>query len=392
MFGERLRQLRLARGFTLEALAARMGGLVTKQALSKYEGAKSFPSSVVLMKLASALEVKPDRLLSDPTVSVEFVAYRKGSKLGKREQEHAESLAKEGLQERVRLQGLTGQFNGSHLPVHTLVVKRLEDVETRATDLRARWNLGLDPIASVVDVLEEHFVHVLEIDAKEGFEGISAVAFDEGRNVAAAAVVTRRGVPGERQRLNLAHEVGHLVLKVPAAVEEERAAFRFGGAFLAPAEIIRNQVGTRRSSIQLRELFLLRDRFGMSMQALLYRFRDLDIISESHYRSWCRNMSILGWRKKEPEESQPERPRWLQRTVVRALAEDLITQEDAERILGERVQIELPLSRIERRAFMKLPLEERRRILAEQAARAAAAWEEDYADWRKIEGGDIAEY
>jgi hypothetical protein len=41
---------------------------------------------------------------------------------------------------------------------------------------------------------------------------------------------------------------------------------------------------------------------------------------------------------------------------------------------------------------MKLPLEERRRILAEQAARAAAAWEEDYADWRKIEGGDIAEY
>ena len=35
MLADRLRHVRLARGFSLEALAATMGGIVTKQALSK---------------------------------------------------------------------------------------------------------------------------------------------------------------------------------------------------------------------------------------------------------------------------------------------------------------------------------------------------------------------
>ena len=35
MICQRLKQLRLARGLSLDALAAEMGGIVTKQALSK---------------------------------------------------------------------------------------------------------------------------------------------------------------------------------------------------------------------------------------------------------------------------------------------------------------------------------------------------------------------
>ena len=35
--GARIRQLRTARGYSLDELAERMGGVVTKQALSKYE-------------------------------------------------------------------------------------------------------------------------------------------------------------------------------------------------------------------------------------------------------------------------------------------------------------------------------------------------------------------
>ena len=35
MIGERLTQLRLARNLTLDALSAKMGGIVTKQALVK---------------------------------------------------------------------------------------------------------------------------------------------------------------------------------------------------------------------------------------------------------------------------------------------------------------------------------------------------------------------
>lgn len=52
---------------------------------------------------------------------------------------------------------------------------------------------------------------------------------------------------------------------------------------------------------------------------------------------------------------------------------------------------EQPLTLEERRAFLRLPLAERRRILAEQAESLQAHYEED-TEWREFQGGDIVEY
>ena len=43
----RIKQLRLARGLSLDGLAQAMGGLVTKQSLSKYEKGLTKPSITV---------------------------------------------------------------------------------------------------------------------------------------------------------------------------------------------------------------------------------------------------------------------------------------------------------------------------------------------------------
>ena len=60
-------------------------------------------------------------------------------------------------------------------------------------------------------------------------------------------------------------------------------------------------------------------------------------------------------------------------------------------MLGEKINDE-SLSLVKRRAFMKLPLSERRRLMAEQAQQLAAHYEQDTA-WREIESGaDIVEY
>ena len=97
-----------------------------------------------------------------------------------------------------------------------------------------------------------------------------------------------------------------------------------------------------------------------------------------------------GWRKREPEELEPELPQWLHRTVLRAFSENLVTKEDAEKMLGEDVEGEQPLSVVGRHAFMKLPLEERRRILREQAAKLKDEYKPDpvRTAWQ---GGDICE-
>ena len=49
-----------------------------------------------------------------------------------------------------------------------------------------------------------------------------------------------------------------------------------------------------------------------------------------------------------------------------------------------------PLTLDERRAFMKLPLAERRRILARQAKEMAAHYEKDMS-WKDLETGDIVD-
>jgi Zn-dependent peptidase ImmA (M78 family) len=365
--------------------------VVTRQALWKYEQGKAQPSAVVLAKLSSALRTPAAALWRDPVYTVQFIAYRKGSALLKRDQVQVQAAVELALGERLQLRERAGLDHGLGVPDEPYVVATISDAETAAQQLRERWVLGMDPISSVSGVLEDHGVHVIEIEAAEKFDGISAVAHDQSGAIVGAAVVTRVGLPGERQRLDLAHELGHLVLTVSAEVDEERAAFRFAGAFLAPADAVRREVGARRAFVQLAELRLLKRRFGMSMQALLRRLYDLQIITESHYREWCIDINRLGYRKDEPDRMPPEQPQWLRRTALRALAEGQISRQEAERMLGEAIEREQALSLVERRALMKLPLAERRRVLTEQAAKVAAHYDRD-TEWRESQVGDIVDY
>jgi Zn-dependent peptidase ImmA (M78 family)/DNA-binding XRE family transcriptional regulator len=391
MIGQRLRQLRLSRNLTLEALAAEMGGIVTKQALFKYEHDQAQPSPIVLSKLAAALGVKSTHLFSRPMLRTEFIAYRKGSALTKKNENMVKALVEQALEDRIHVQELLGQSNSFMLPIKQLQVQQIEDTETAAVDLRNRWKLGFDPITNVTITLEDHLLCVLDVEASEKFDGISAITYDEENRLRAAAIVTRRGTPGERQRLNLTHELGHLVLNVSDDIDEEKAAFRFGAAFLAPAEKLLQEVGPKRSLIQPEELLLLKKKFGISIQALLYRLRDLAIITESYYRQWCININRIGWKKREPLELQNEEAQWLRRNVLRLIAEGLISSADAERILKKKLELEQPASIVERRAFLKLPLEKRRQILAEQAKKMAKYYEQN-SEWRDIEGSDVIEF
>lgn len=391
MNAKRLKQLRLARGLSLDALAAEMGGIITKQALSKYELGKATPSPVVLNKLAAALGIKAAYLWSEPSFSVRFIAYRKGSGLLKGEQKRVESVIIQSLEDRIRLQDLTGESNGALLPIRKLNVRKIADAELAAEKMRESWRIGQAPIANVTDMLEDHLVHVLEVEADEQFDGISAVVLNGEGNIKAAVVVSRPAIAGERQRLNLAHELGHLVLNISKETDEEKAAFRFAAAFLAPAESLYKEVGNKRVFIQPEELLILKQRFGISMQALLYRLHDLGVITDSYYKKWCMDINRLRWKKQEPCELPSERPQWLRRSVLRALGEGFLTKEEAEKMLGAQLKTKEPLSLIERRSFMKLPLEERRKLLAEQAGKFEAYYGQN-PETRGMGGGDIIDY
>lgn len=377
MIGERLAQLRLARSLTLDALSAKMGGIVTKQALSKYEQNQAQPSPLVLTRLSAALGVKANYFLSPPQITVKFLAYRKAMSLLEREKARVKSVVTQCLEDRVRVQMLIGQTKADVLPWNQLEISSLEDTEGQASHVRALWELGASPISDVVGTFEEHQLCVLSVDADEKFDGMSALGYDTSGTVVAGAIVSRRDIPGERQRLNLTHELGHLVLKVPAGIDEEDAAFRFGSALLAPAEQLIKEVGAKRSYIHISELLILKRRFGISIQALLHRMLDLGVINDSYYRRWCIYINKTGWKKHEPDELRREEPQWLNRNLSRLVGEGAITLDEAERILGESIDAEEAPKMVQRRAFLKLPVDKRRQLLAEQVKSLSEYYEKE---------------
>ena len=88
--------------------------------------------------------------------------------------------------------------------------------------------------------------------------------------------------------MNLAHELGHLVIKTTEDESfDETAAFRFGAALLIPRSVIFDRIGERRRTVDLRELILLKEEYGISVQALIRRCYDLNVISEWTYRQPC---------------------------------------------------------------------------------------------------------
>ena len=390
MLGERLRRFRLARGMSLDDLEAAIGGLVSKQALSKYERGKMQPKMAALNRIAAAMGIKSVQLWGKPVCHVECVAYRKLARLGKKEQAQLESFVAEVLEQRVWLQERMGERNSLELRILDVPVRKLDDAEHAALALREKWNLGIGPIANLVGVLEDHFIHIIEVDADETFDGISAVARDSDKNVLAVAIATRRGTSGDRHRLNVAHELGHLTLELDEGIDEEKAAFRFGAAFLAPAEQLRQEVGEKRIRIQRKELLRLKLRYGMSIQAILARLKDLGVITETYYKRWCMDINRLGWRKQEPIEIPPEKPRRFHQQVYRALSEELIEEREAEQLLNDTLETSSPRL-IERRAFLELPTDVRRSLLREQAEQMADHYEQD-SEWRELGGGDIVEY
>ncbi len=374
---ERLRQIRLARGYSLDELADRMGGMITKMSLSQYEAGKHQPRPGVSLQLARALGVKTGELTAPSPLVVKYMGFRRKSGMTQTAETMIKSRIEFDLEKRVRLQELISPGANNRFLFDRIAVSNLEDAETAALQVRDKMGLGRDAIGNVTETLERHGVHVFALDAGDKFDGISAFVWKNGELVA-TGIVSRDGTCGERQRFTRAHETGHLFTQVSPGLDEEDVAHRFAGAFLLPGATLIEEVGAKRKSVTLQELLTLKKRYGMSLQALVRRLHDLAIISPAHYKDWCITISSKGWRKEEPYPCEPELSSWLRQNVLRAHAEGLLSTREAEEMIGEKVGGELPaLTRP--RALKQLPREERRRILERESEALADLYRDDLA-------------
>ncbi|MDY0104967.1 MAG: ImmA/IrrE family metallo-endopeptidase, partial [Lentimicrobium sp.] len=176
----------------------------------------------------------------------------------------------------------------------------------------------------------------IKVGIISGFDHFDACTFQANGD---PVIVTKAEISGDRQRFDVAHELGHLILDVQGVLKPEQAANRFVGAFLVPAKTARFELGTQRTDLNVNELYMLKQKYGLSMQAWVYRAKDLEIISENNAIRLFKQFRVNGWHRQEPGDPyQPETPMRMEHLIYRALAEDMISRSRAQELLGEPLQ------------------------------------------------------
>lgn len=187
--------------------------------------------------------------------------------------------------------------------------------EEAAQLVRHEWSLGDGPIGHLVRLVENHGVLVVFSPCQAA--AVDAYSFDSRERPVVVLNPLKRDY--YRQRFDLAHELGHLVMHEdaePGGRTVEEQAHRFASEFLAPAEQIRPLLPTSMNAAAWVTLARLKEQWGVSMQALLLRARRLGLLSDVSYRNAMMTISARGWRRSEPGQTQTvEQPSLLPRAV-----------------------------------------------------------------------------
>jgi Zn-dependent peptidase ImmA (M78 family)/transcriptional regulator with XRE-family HTH domain len=171
--------------------------------------------------------------------------------------------------------------------------------EQAARQVRERWGMSAGPAPHLVRLLENHGVLVVFSPAQAA--GVDAYSFDSRLR----PVVVLNPVKHDyyRQRFDVAHELGHLVMHTdaePGGRTVEDQANRFAAELLMPAAEIRDELPRAMNAAAWQSLARCKERWGTSIQALLYRARRLGALTEVSYRNAMATLTSRGWRRSEP--------------------------------------------------------------------------------------------
>lgn len=338
-FPERLKSARLMQGLSLQALADRMGNLVSKQALSKYEQGAMRPDGEVMTALCRALDIRSDYLARSVLPALQEIKFRKLSRLSAKEQDMAIERTRDFLQRYMELESMLGEASVFENPLENMAIQSEEKVEAAAEQVRERWQLGKDPIYNVVEFLENRGIKVLEINAHEDFNGMSAFLDD---NVPVIVLNAFFNDVIDRKRFTALHELGHLLMQhqlehLPEK-EQERWCNRFAGAMLLPQDVCRKVLGSKRHHISLNELIILKEQFGISPQAILFRAVHAGVVSEFYGKRFWQDLSKKGLKKKEIGAfNSREKATRFRQLLLRAVSEEIITYSKAAALNNQKL-------------------------------------------------------
>ncbi len=333
-FSSRLKSARQLRGLSLRQLCDRLDNKISRQAISQYENGRMKPSGENLLLICEVLDISPE-YFNRPTIDLLEIEFRKLKKLSVKEQQQIEAQAADFFARFLELEELLGAEVHFERPILKKGILTYEEVEDAAQKVREFWKLGEDPIPNVVELLEEKGLKVCEIKANDAFSGMAAKT---GSGHYVMVLNTHKEIETVRKRFTALHELGHIILDFASEVEEnqkEKFCHYFAGAMLFPKSRIEKELGGFRRNIHFGELLAIKEQYGISMQALLYRLRQLGIITEHQYRMQMKMIIQRGWKKKEPGDYPgKEHSNRMIQLLCRGIAEEIISTSKAASLYG----------------------------------------------------------
>lgn len=317
---ERLQQALAARKFTQGQLATLVG--VSPATISKWRSGDQSPEADALDRLADKLCL----------ASEWFTRPMLGERMSPKFRSNAQALASARSKLEARMEWAQeialkfGEF--ANYPVVNIPLRDFTDpdqisaadIEQAAQECRDLWRLGRSPVQDLALAVESAGVILVREETEiSSIEGLSSWSDVLQRPI---ILLSADKANAFRSRFDLAHELAHLVLHrhIPAATERERykqiekQAHQFAGAFLLPAETFASDIQV---PVTLDNLLILKQRWGVSVAAMLMRLEVLGIIDADDKLSLFKRRSARWGAKSEPGDDKrtPEQPRLLRRTV-----------------------------------------------------------------------------
>lgn len=294
VYGNRIRQARELNGITQIDLANRIG--VKQAAISQIEKDEYEPSEELLKAIATETGFLPAFFMREPVGDFPqgSLSFRAKKSLTAREETKAYQYAKIIYEHTRRMVSRVTEIPPLRLPS---LVKERPGLSAEIT----RSNLGISPdipISNLVESLERNGVFIITLPIiLPKMDAFSAWAvLDTERPIIALS----SGKPMDRMRFSIAHELGHLVLHHPTndvVKVIEKQADEYASELLLPVEAMRNELTP---PISLTSLARMKVKWGVSMQALIYRARNLKIINDRQFKYLFTQLSAHGWRMREP--------------------------------------------------------------------------------------------
>lgn len=279
--GTNLRLARSCHSYTLNEVAEATGK--SRQFIHRLEAGRDVPTPELTEQLAEFLGVYPTFFYDQAGVMILEDAYHFRKKATTKVASKQAALAKGELFRRI-VGYIDGRLSLPACTFPTFEVSMPDEVERAAEKCRAAWGLGLGPIDNMVRVAENAGAVVTTFHAVS--HDVDALSFASSRPV----IVTNNAKGSAcRVRFDLGHEIGHFVMHEGKSTGDrltESEANRFAGAFLLPrSSFVKEFPQLRGTRLNWSGIGNMKLRWGVSKAAILYRARQLDLITEGQYKS-----------------------------------------------------------------------------------------------------------